>query len=72
MDIVFLNGFHQSEVPLLDQVQKRDTAPHEPFGNTYHQPCVGFDDMLARKDPILDKGFQSLPFQDPFPTHRAQ
>jgi hypothetical protein len=43
-----VDGVHQAEVALLDQVRQRHAAPQVALGDAHHQPQVVLDHRLAR------------------------
>ena len=53
--IEFLSGSNETDVPLLNQIQERDTAPHVLLGNANHQARIGGDQMLSRRPTILNE-----------------
>jgi hypothetical protein len=46
--IVLLDGPHQTEAPVLDQVKQTILIPAAPFGDRDHQAQIGHDQLLAR------------------------
>ena len=52
--IIFLDGFHQSQVAFLDQVEEGDAAPEIFLGDADHQAGVGLDQVVAGINPVLN------------------
>ena len=52
--IEFFDGFHQAEVAFLNQIEEGDAACHIFLGNRDHQAGIGFDQVFAGTQAIVD------------------
>ncbi len=53
--VEFLCGAYEADIALLDQIQKRNAAPHVLLGHADHQTRVSGDEVLPCRPSILNE-----------------